>query len=163
MSDQDDAGDGTPHGDPEVGSLAEEATRLFAALSDFARDQGGQVGSTVGDSAAGLAGHAARIAHDIDEHVATDAAECRYCPICRTVHAVRGLSPEVKAHLASAASSLAQAAAGVLATVADDPRTREGAGGERRSDHVTRIDLDDGPEADPDPAAGPDGPPGDRG
>jgi hypothetical protein len=128
-----------PPGDPEVGSLAEEAAKLFDALSDYAREQGGQLGSTVGESAAGLAGHATRFAHDVEEHLATGDAECRYCPICRTVHAVRGLSPEVKAHLASAASSLAHAAAGVLATAVP----QESEGGERRSDHVTRIDLDD--------------------
>jgi hypothetical protein len=51
------------------------------------------------------------------------------------VHAVRQTSPEVRAHLATAASSLLQAAAGLLATtVPDHARTREG---------VERIDLDD--------------------
>lgn len=139
MTEHDDAGQhGTPGGDPEVGSLAQEAAKLFSALSDYAREQGGQVGSTAADSAAGFADHATRFARDIDEHLATGDAECRYCPICRTVHAVRGLSPEVKTHLAAAASSLAQAAAGALATVAP-----EESAGERRSDHVTRIDLDD--------------------
>jgi len=138
-----DAGHGTA-GESEVGSLAEEAAKLFGALSDYAREQGGHVGSNVGDSAAGLAGHAARFAHEIDDHIATGDAECRWCPVCRTVHAVRGLSPEVKAHLASAASSLAHAAAGLLATaVPPEP------GAQPRSDHVTRIDLDDeGPDAE---------------
>ena len=141
MTEHDDAGQ---HGDggEAVGSLAEEAAKLFTALSDYAREQGGHVGSTVGDSAAGFAGQATRFVRDIDEHLATGDAECRYCPICRTVHAVRGLSPEVKAHLASAASSLAQAAAGVLATVVPE-ESGPGQGAERRSGHVTRIDLDD--------------------
>jgi hypothetical protein len=52
------------------------------------------------------------------------------------VHVVRQTSPEVRAHLAVAASSLLQAAAGLLATaVPDEPR--EGSAG------VERIDLDD--------------------
>lgn len=144
MTEHDDAAQhGARDGEPEVGSLAQEAAKLFTALSDYAREQGGQVGSTVGDSAAGFADHATRFARDIDEHLATGDAECRYCPICRTVHAVRGLSPEVKTHLAAAAASLAQAAAGVLATATPDE-----SGSERRSDHVTRIDIDDdGPTA----------------
>lgn len=136
---------GTPGGpgDPEVGPLAEEAAKLLTALSGWARDQGGQVGDAVGDTASGLAGHATRIAHDLDSHVATGSAECEYCPICRTVHAVRQLSPEVKDHLATAAASLVQAAAGMLATSVRTDRT----GG--RSDHVEKIRLDDDEPTDP--------------
>ena len=52
------------------------------------------------------------------------------------MHVVRQTSPEVRAHLAVAASSLLQAAAGMLATaVPDDARGRVGG--------VERIDLDD--------------------
>lgn len=141
----------TEHHD-EVGSLAEEAAKLFGALSDYAREQGGHVGSSVGDTAAGLAGHAAKLAQDVDEHVATGAEECRWCPVCRTVHAVRGLSPEVKAHLATAASSLVHAAAGILATTTPpEPGGQTEPGEQPRSDRVTRIDLDDdapSPEGD---------------
>ena len=42
--------------------------------------------------------------------------ECRYCPICRVVQVFRSASPEVREHLAAAATSLAQAAAAALAT-----------------------------------------------
>jgi hypothetical protein len=83
----------------EVGSLADEAVRLFGALSDWARDATGEV----------------------DEHVATGGAECARCPLCRTVHAVRAAGPEVRSHLAVAASALLQAAAGVLAAAAPAP------------------------------------------
>lgn len=96
----------------DVGSVAEEAAKLLGALSGWAKDA----------------------AHDVDRHVATGAQECTYCPICRTVHAVRGLSPEVRTQLATAATSFLQAAAGVLATVATDQRTRPGG--------VEHIDLD---------------------
>lgn len=118
---------------PEVGSLAEEAAKLFGALSDLARDRGTDLGATI----SGVAAQAARAAHDVEEHLATGAEECRYCPLCRTVHAVRQASPEVRAHLATAAMSLVQAAASLLAT--DVPgATRSG---------MERIDLDgDWPE-----------------
>jgi hypothetical protein len=60
-----------------------------------------------------LAEEAAKL---LGEHLATGAAECTVCPLCRTVHAVRQLNPEVTNHLASAVSSLAQAAAALMAT-----------------------------------------------
>ena len=50
----------------------------------------------------------------IGEHLATDAVECTYCPVCRAVHAVRSTSPEVREHLANAASSLLLAVNGLL-------------------------------------------------
>ena len=85
---------------------------------------------------AGLASQAAASLHDINEHLATGSAECTYCPVCRTVHAVRQTSPEVRAHLAQAASSLMHAAAGMLATdaAAGAPAARAG----RRADRPRR-------------------------
>lgn len=131
-------GHGGPDGQPDVGSVGEEAMKLFGALADLARQQGGDVAGGLGD----LAGQAAAMAQDVNEHLATDSAECRYCPVCRVVHAVRQTSPEVRAHLAVAASSLLQAAAGLLETLPADPGTREGS----RGTGVERIDLDDEPE-----------------
>lgn len=120
--------------DQQVGSLAEEATKLFGALNGWARDQG----DGLGDSVSGLTGHAVSAAHDLNDHLATGSAECTVCPVCRTVHAVRQLSPEVKAHLTSAAASLVHAAAGILATAA--PASSSHRGG------VEHIDLDDAGE-----------------
>ncbi|MGZ4496894.1 MAG: hypothetical protein ACXVWZ_05380 [Nocardioides sp.] len=122
-----------PVGDP-VGSVSEEAMKLFGALSDWARDQG----SDLGTGLSGLADHAAAAARDVNEHLATGAAECTYCPVCRTVHAVRQASPEVRSHLASAATSLLQAAIGAMATAVPPEARNDGRG---RS--VERIDLDD--------------------
>lgn len=111
-----------PGAGPEVGTVVEEAAKLLGALSEWAKDA----------------------AHDVDgaldEHLATGAAECTYCPICRTVHAVRGLNPEVRAHLATAATSLLQAASGLMATAVP----QQPAGG------VEHIDLDDLPDDDGD-------------
>ena len=106
----DPAGDGPGH--EAIGSVGEEAAKLFAALSGWARDQGVDPAG----SAAGAAAAASETMHTIGEHIATDGAECRYCPVCQVIHAVRTTSPEVKAHLAVAASSLMHAAAGMLRT-----------------------------------------------
>lgn len=151
--------DGEPAGEdtPEVGSLAEETAKLLGALSGWAREHG----ADVGQGASGLADHlvdqVTTAAHQVDEHLATGAPECTVCPICRTVHVVRQLSPEVKAHLAVAASSLMQAAAGLLATVAPDPDGSADGGPDdpeprgrgRRTEPVEKIVLDeDWPEED---------------
>ncbi|WP_435769335.1 hypothetical protein [Nocardioides sp. SYSU DS0651] len=135
----------------DVGSVGEEALRLFGTLADLARQQSGGASDAVG----GLAGQAAALAHELNEHVATDSAECRYCPVCRVVHAVRHTSPEVRAHLSVAASSLLQAAAGLLETA---PPAGTSGGGARGRD-VQRIDLDDA-DADGADGAGSDDVPG---
>ena len=113
-----------PGGADEVGGVGEETAKLFGALADWAREHG-----------SGLAAHAAGAAREVDEHLDTGAPECEWCPVCRTVHVLRQASPEVREHLAVAAASLMQAAAGVLATASrgSDPR---------RADGMERIDLD---------------------
>lgn len=118
----------------DVGSVSDEAVKLLGALSDWARDHG----SDLGQGLSGLVNQAAGSAREVNEHLATGSEECTYCPICRTVHLVRQASPEVRAHLAVAASSLLQAAAGVLAT-AVPPDARAGT----RGNGVEHIDLDD--------------------
>jgi len=111
---------------PPVGSVAEEAAALFAALSGLAKEQGGQY-------AGAAAAAAADAAHGINEHIANGSAECQWCPVCQVIHAVRSTSPEVKAHLSVAAHSLLRAASSVLATYA--PQTEQSP--------VEKIDLDD--------------------
>lgn len=105
--------------DEPVGSVGEEAAKLFGALADWAGDH----------------------AREVNEHLATGEAECLYCPICRTVHAVRQASPEVKAQLAGAASTFLQAAAGLLSAAGQTgpPPSR-----------VQHIDLDDEGDSDED-------------
>ena len=105
-----DAGPGEPAdmGEDSIGSVGEEAAKLFGALAGWASD--------------------------VSDHVDTGAAECTYCPICRTVHVIRQASPEVRDHLAVAAASLMQAAAGVLAATAR--------AGSDPSSGVEHIDLD---------------------
>jgi hypothetical protein len=108
-----------------VGSVAEEAAKLFGALSGWAKEHGEGLTS---------------FADEVHEHVSTGMAqgiatgspECAWCPVCRTVAAVRATSPEVRAHLATAASSLMLAVSGMMAT---QPPASDG--------RVERIDLDD--------------------
>lgn len=112
MSDEFDGGQRPGGPDEPVGSVGEEAAKLFAALSGWAKDQGTDYAGT----AAGAASAMSDAVHNINEHIATGGEDCKFCPVCQVIHAVRSTSPEVKAHLAIAASSLMQAAAGVLAT-----------------------------------------------
>ena len=98
--------------DAEVGSFGEEAGKLFEALSGWAREHS----DDAGDALSGLAAQAAASVGDLNDHIATGSDECTVCPICRGVHVVRQLSPEVKSHLVSAAASLAKAAATLMAT-----------------------------------------------
>ena len=82
-------------GPDPVGSIAEEAAKLLGAVSGWARQQGD-----------GVAGLADAMAEGVHEHVAPGAPECTWCPLCRTIAAIRQTSPEVRNHLGSAASSL---------------------------------------------------------
>ena len=117
--------------EPDVGSVADEAAKLFGALADWAKDTAHVPG--------GMPGFAA----GFEEHLATGAAECTYCPVCRTVHAVRQLSPEVRAQLATAGTALLQAASTLLASATSDARPTAG---------FEHIDLDDGAADWPDEA-----------
>jgi hypothetical protein len=112
MSGPQDDPAGSAGSEGAVGSLGSEAVKLLGVLADWAGD------------------HTA----DADGHLATGSAECLYCPICRTVHAVRQASPEVRTQLTTAASALLQAAAGLLAAVGD---------AEPQPTRVQHIDLDD--------------------
>lgn len=129
--------DGTP-----IGSAAEEAARLLNALGEWAKDQSTESANAFSDSVAGLAGRAASAVADLprlmDEHLATGAPECAYCPVCRTVHVVREASPDVRVHLTSAALSLMQAATTVLNAMATPVP-----GAAHAEPTVERIDLDD--------------------
>ncbi|MFT3872189.1 MAG: hypothetical protein QM714_05985 [Nocardioides sp.] len=123
-------GEETP---PEVGSLGEETAKLLGALAGWAREQGADLGAGANAAAA----HAAASMQDLNEHLATDAAECRYCPICRAIELVRDTPPEVRAHLLTATTSLMHAAAALLATTVPDQRS----GGSSRGPDVEHIDV----------------------
>ena len=108
-------------GPEPVGSVAEEAAKLLGALTGWAREHGNGVAATA-DS----------VGQELHEHLATGAPACAWCPVCRTISAVRQTRPEVRAHLTSAATSLMLAVSEMMAT---HPQAREPG--------VERIDLDD--------------------
>lgn len=118
--------------DPErVGSVAEEAAKLFGALSGWAREHGDGMSAMAGS----MAGSVSDGLHD---HLGTGAPECTWCPVCRTVAAIRQTSPEVRAHLSDAVSSLVLAVAQMMAT--EEPG---------RQGSVEHIDLDDDDPQEP--------------
>ena len=98
--------DGAEPGGPEqegpeqVGSVAEEAAKLLGAFSGWAKEQGDGLSA---------------FTEGLHDHVSSESQECTWCPLCRTVAAVRQTSPEVIAHLSSAASSLMLAVSGMMA------------------------------------------------
>jgi hypothetical protein len=129
-----------------VGSAAEEAAKLLGAVADWARDHGGELGGAVSGLAAQASTGLGAAAHDLDAHLA-NGEDCRFCPICRGIQAVRTSSPAVREPLSAAVASLAQALSAALATTVPDTR-RSG---------VERIDLtDEWPDDRPDDL--PDGP-----
>ncbi len=106
-----------------LGSAAEEATRLFAALQDWARRNGVRLspGSTTGSG-------------DDNAHSAwaDGSASCRVCPLCQLIALTREASPEVVEHLSTAADSLLAAARAAL--VAHERQRSD-------DDHVEWIDI----------------------
>jgi hypothetical protein len=98
-----------------VGSLAEEAAKLVSALSSMQP-----------------AGHG-----DPDNPHDPLAPECRYCPLCALVRTARSMTPEVREHLASAATSLLLAARGFL----DEAMAKSDGDGAEPDKPVEKIDL----------------------
>lgn len=117
-----------------VGSLAEEAAKLLAALQGW----GQETGADYAGAAAEMANSAAGLLRDVNEHLGTGGADCRYCPVCRAMAVLRETSPEVKAHLGTAAASLVHAVAELMATrVPHEPKSAH------PEPTVEKIDLED--------------------
>ena len=105
-------------GSAATGSAAEETTRLFEAVQEWARRATGD-GRSLGEH--------------WTEHVATGAPECRLCPVCQLISVLRDSRPEVALHLTEAAGSLLAAVrAALLAHEHDWTARRPG---------VERIDI----------------------
>ena len=113
----------------QVGSVGEEAVKLLGALQEWAREKGHE--------SAGAAAGAATAFSTINEHIATGGKECTFCPVCQLISAAREISPEVKQHLSSAASSLLQALSSALATPPGSQKPK------RSDGPVEKIDLSD--------------------
>jgi hypothetical protein len=92
----------------EVGSAAEEAVKLFAAMEDWARKKAGHVLD--------------------EEHVATGSPECQMCPVCQGIGVLRHVRPEAVEHMLDAAASFVAALkTAVTAPPSADAPTRNAA------------------------------------
>jgi hypothetical protein len=100
----------------EVGSAAEEAVKLFAAVEDWARKKAGHVLD--------------------DSHVATGSAECQMCPVCQGIGVLRHVRPEAVEHMLDAAASFV-AALRTAVTTPPEP-------GSRPASHVQHISVGEG-------------------
>lgn len=110
--------------DDGVGSVAEEAAKLFAALH---RD-----GDQPGESRLG--------------------ADCQWCPVCQLIHRVRQASPETVEHLTAAAAGLLGSVRGFLEAAAEAAADKSGTPDVPDTDStgvsgkVDRIDVSEDPE-----------------
>ena len=107
----------TGPGGPPLGSAAQEAARLFAAVEDWARTRG-------------EAGAAA--------HPGPGSATCGVCPVCSGIALLRDVRPETVEHLLDAAASVVAAVRSAVLPP-DDGRPSEG-----RSGGVEHIDVREG-------------------
>ena len=123
--------DGQPgSGRDQVGTAREEAARLVEALSTWAAGTLGTPGSTFTRE------------HLHAEGIATGSPECRLCPVCSAITALRGVRPEVVEHLLDAGGSLLAAVRAGLETARDAAPEPPGSGGPSAgSGRVERIDI----------------------
>jgi hypothetical protein len=85
----------------DVGSAAEEAAKLFAAVEEWARARTGGLFD--------------------GERISTGSAECQVCPVCQAIGAVRHVRPEAVEHLLDAAASFVAALRATAPPPGDPP------------------------------------------
>ena len=107
----------TGPGGPPLGSAAQEAARLFAAVEDWAR--------TRGEAFPG-------------EHTGPASATCGVCPVCSGIALLRDVRPETVEHLLDAAASVVAAVRSAV-VAPDGHRPPEG-----RAGGVEHIDVREG-------------------
>ncbi|SOD74376.1 hypothetical protein SAMN05892883_3560 [Jatrophihabitans sp. GAS493] len=91
----------TTDGSEPLGSVADEASKLFAAMQDWAAHN-------LGDAS----------------HIATGAPECTWCPICQVISVLRGDRPEVSEKIATAATAAVEALRALLEAATTRPTTQ---------------------------------------
>jgi hypothetical protein len=111
-----------------LGTAREEAARLLEAVQEWASGASGPDGSGFSPGSVFSAG-----AGLFNEHLATGAEECKICPVCQGVAALRRVRPEVVEHLLDASASLLAALRAGLEPPHGSP--------ERRDAKVERIDI----------------------
>ncbi|TCC33412.1 hypothetical protein [Kribbella sindirgiensis] len=133
-----------------IGSVAEEAAKLFAVLQNAAHDA---------PPAEETAAHQT-VDEPADEHKL--GPDCVWCPVCQLIHRVRSTSPETIEQLSTAAAHVLGSVRSLLEAAADAARqTREDAASrssrpeeepaqepaqEPARSRVDRIDVSEDPE-----------------
>lgn len=127
-----------------VGSLAEEAAKLFAVLQHAA-----DVSETKPSEEAPVVD---------EEHQHKLGPDCVWCPVCQLIHKVRNTSPETIEQLSTAAAhvlgsvrSLLEAAAAAARQAQEDAASRPAKQEDKPEDEPTRprvdrIDVSEDPE-----------------
>lgn len=126
--------------DAAVGSVAEEATRLLEAL-------GRPQAHRPTDEATGDEHRTSESEH---VHVAMgDAETCTWCPVCRSVSALRGVSPETLSRLADLATTAATLLSELSARHTESSGTDDDARSTRTprtpTEPITVVDEEDTP------------------
>ncbi|MEU8225186.1 hypothetical protein [Kribbella sp. NPDC048915] len=142
-----------------IGSVAEEAAKLFAVLQNAAHDTAHHTPDHTSEPAAEpvsepVSGHAAEEADKLGP-------DCVWCPVCQLIHKVRSTSPETIEQLSTAAAhvlgsvrSLLEAAAEAARQAREDAASRSSAAEETAAEaaqesarsRVDRIDVSEDPE-----------------
>ncbi|GAB2658879.1 hypothetical protein [Kribbella swartbergensis] len=123
-----------------IGSVAEEAAKLFAVLQNAAADN---TGTTTPPPPTGEPEHEHKLGPD-----------CVWCPVCQLINKVRNTSPETIEQLSTAAAhvlgsvrSLLEAAAEAARQAREDAASRSSRQEEEPSrSRVDRIDVSEDPE-----------------
>ncbi|MER6945602.1 hypothetical protein ABT294_16380 [Nonomuraea sp. NPDC000554] len=122
-----------------IGTVADEARKLFDAIQDRATRQ---VGKTVISSFTG--GGGGRKERDVwDEAVSEpehDEYICRACPVCRAIAAQRESGSDVAGHLVAAGGELFAAVRGAFDALSKPPAPRRPQD-DRGRENVEHIDL----------------------
>jgi len=120
-----------------VGSLPEEAAKLFAVLQGWATDHSQVAGTPGADDGSASTSDGDEPRHGTEGPCADQdpPPECRYCVWCQLIRAARATSPEVREHLTSAATSFALALQALLETPAERRKDAE------RESPIEKIDL----------------------
>lgn len=140
-----------------VGSVAEEAAKLFAVLQNAAAEatpsaapraaespsaESRSAGSGSGSAEAPAAeAEAADAQHEHDHKLGPD---CVWCPVCQLIHRVRNTSPETIEQLSTAAAHVLGSLRSLLESAADAAR-------QAREDAATRSSPPDQEPAQPAP------------
>jgi hypothetical protein len=135
-----------------VGSVAEEAAKLFAVLQ-HAADSGG---TTYAEQEPADEKHEPA-PDDVHEHGIGRGPECQWCPVCQLINKVRHTSPETIEQLSTAAAhvlgsvrSLLEAAAEAARQAREDAASRSDERSAQQEEpsrsRVDRIDVSEDPE-----------------